>query len=201
MAKFLNNCTVVVNGNIEADTILHSHITCDGSITVKGRKGLLVGGEINVRKDINAKTIGSEMGTITKLRLGIDSIVMEEYQAALNGVNEIRESITKLNQASKLLNKQYESSQNPEIRAMLDKTNTSLQDYISRYEAANKGLKEISENIESMKGSHINAENLFPGVKIRIGSTYFNVKDQLKDVTIVKEDGEIRPLPLISKGR
>lgn len=200
ITKFLNNCTVVVNGNIEADAILHCHITCDGTITVKGKRGLLVGGDINVRKEINAKTIGSEMGTLTKLRLGIDSKIMEEYQAALTHVNEMRESITKLNQASKLLNKQYENSQSTEIKAMLDKTNVSLQDYIMRFEQANKSLKEISESIESLKGSKVNCELIYPGVKIRMGSTYYNVKDMLKDISIVKEDGEIRTVAL-TRGR
>lgn len=201
ITKFLNNCTVTANGDIEADAILHCHITCDGSITVKGKRGLLVGGEINVRKEINAKTIGSEMGTLTKLRLGIDSKIMDEYQNASSEVNEIRESITKLNQASKLLNKQYENSQSQEIKAMLDKTNVSLQDYITRYEMANKNLKDLGEMIESLKGSKINCETIYPGVKIRIGSTYYNVKDPLKDISIMKEDGEIRTSALIYKGR
>jgi len=83
---------------------------------------------------------------------------------------------------------------------MLDKTNVSLKDYIMRFEQANKALKDISESIESLKGSKVNCELIYPGVKIRMGSTYYNVKDMLKDISIVKEDGEIRTVALV-RGR
>lgn len=190
---FLNNCHLTVKGNIEADSIMHSHITCDGSITAQGRKGQVVGGEINVRKELTAKAIGSEMGTITKLRLGVDSQVMEDYRQAAEAIKDKQDNIKKLSQASRMLRKQLEASKgNPEIKAMLDKTLSSKDQYNKELKELQQNFIRINELIENLRDARVRAEVVYPGVKVRIGHSYYNVKEVLKGIQIQKDEGDIR---------
>ena len=52
ISKFINNAHITCHGNIEADAIMHSTIMCDGSIHVRGKKALIVGGDIKDRKSV-----------------------------------------------------------------------------------------------------------------------------------------------------
>lgn len=192
VSKFINNAKVFCRGTIEADAIMHSEIVCDASIHVRGKKALIVGGDISVRYDIEAKHIGSEMGTMTKLRLGVDSKVMDAYQEALEEVKNLKETITKLSQVSRLLSKQYDQTRNPEIKAHLDRTEISRTDYARQMSEASTRLKDVTELIETLKGSKVKADELYPGVKIRIGNSFYNVKEKMHRVTIKKDEGDIR---------
>lgn len=192
VSKFINNAKVYCHGTIEADAIMHSEIVCDTSVHVRGKKALIVGGDINVRYDIEAKVIGSEMGTMTKLRLGVDSKVMDAYQEALEEVKNLKETITKLSQVSRLLSKQYEQTRNPEIKAHLDRTEVSRTDYARQMAEASQKLKDVTELIETLKGSKVKGDEVYPGVKIRIGNSFYNVKEVMHRVTIKKDEGDIR---------
>jgi uncharacterized protein (DUF342 family) len=194
ISKFINNAKVFCGGDIESDAIMHSEIICDGGIKVKGKKALIVGGDIAVRYDIEAKVIGSEMGTMTKLRLGVDSKVMDLYQNQLEELKELKETITKLSQASRLLSKQYDQSRSPEIKAMLDKTETSRTDYTRQLSEASLRLKELTDLIETLKGSKVKVEEIYPGVKLRIGNVFYNVKSTMNKVVIKRDEGEIRAI-------
>ncbi len=192
VSKFINNANVFCSGNIECDAIMHSDIICDGSILLRGKKGLLVGGDISVRYDIEAKMIGSEMGTMTKLRLGVDSKVMDAYQASLEELKELKDTIVKLSQASRLLSKQFEQTRNPEIKAMLNKTEVSRTDYTRQMQESTIKLREVTELIETLKGSKVKSDEIYPGVKIRIGNTFYNVKAVTYRSIIRREDSDIR---------
>lgn len=192
VSKFINNANVFCSGNIECDAIMHSDIVCDGSIILRGKKGLLVGGDISVRYDIEAKTIGSEMGTMTKLRLGVDSKVMDAYQASLEELKELKDTIVKLSQASRLLSKQFEQTRNPEIKAMLNKTEVSRTDYTRQMQESSLKLKEVTELIETLKSSKVKSDEIYPGVKIRIGNSFYNVKSVTHRSIIKRDEADIR---------
>ena len=68
-AKFLNECTVYCEGNIEVeDLIANCTIVCEGKVEVgqKGGKGQIYGGKMLATKGVHAKIFGSvtEMSTI-----------------------------------------------------------------------------------------------------------------------------------------
>ncbi len=105
IGRFINNCHAKVKGNIEADAIMHSKIVCDGEIKVSGRKGLIVGGEIKAKDQISAKVIGSDMGTQTKIQLGVDSELIERYQFLTDKIRS-KGKYKKLDQALNMLNRQ-----------------------------------------------------------------------------------------------
>jgi len=192
MSRFINNCSANVKGNIEADAIMHSKIICDGEIKVSGKKGLLVGGEIKAKEQITAKVIGSDMGTQTKITLGVDSELIERYQFLADKIKELRESTKKLDQAINMINRQMKAAPgNAQLKGMLNKTKLSKIEYHNELTGFATELKELQERINTLQGSKVIASEVYPGTKITIGHSHYNVKNLLKDAEICKYEGEI----------
>lgn len=192
IGRFINNCTAKVKGNIEADAIMHSKIVCDGEIKVAGRKGLIVGGEIKAKDQITAKVIGSDMGTQTKLTLGVDSELIERYQFLTDKIKEQRDNIKKLDQALNMLNRQLQiDTENAQLKGMLNKTKLSKIEYHNELTGYATELKELQERINKLQGSKIIASEVYPGTKVTIGHSHYNVKNLIKDAEICKFEGEI----------
>lgn len=192
-ANYINSALVYAKGDIHADSIMHCDVTSDGSIISHGKKGMIVGGEIKVRKHIDAKTVGSEMGTITKLTLGVDSKISEEYQSLQTEIKEFKENITKLNQALNLINKQLEASPgNQEIINIMNKSKSTKDEYNEKLKTSMERFRELNELIESLMGAYVSAREFHPGVKIKIGNSHYVVKTKMENTTIKKSEGEIR---------
>lgn len=194
--NFLNNTRARVTGDILCDAVLHCHITCDGSIIAEGKRGMVVGGELNVRKEIKAKVVGSEMGTLTKIRLGVDAKIMDEFKELAEQIKETQEGITKLTQAQRMIRKQLENGTSAELSAMLEKTTATLNQSNSQLREKQEALKNLNALIDQLRDSRVVAQMIYPGVKIRIGNSYYNVKDSMQGVRIQKDEGEIRMMPL-----
>lgn len=192
IGRFINNCTAKVKGNIEADAIMHSKIVCDGEIKVSGRKGLIVGGEIKAKEQITAKVIGSDMGTQTKIQLGVDSELIERYQFLTEKIKEQRENIKKLDQALNMVTRQLNAApNNDKLKGMMNKTKLSKIEYHNELTGYATELKELQERINKLQGSKVIASEVYPGTKVTIGHSHYNVKNLIKDAVICKYEGEI----------
>ena len=186
---FMNNCKVYTGGNIESSSIMHSDIVCNGKLKALGKKGLLIGGSIQVRKEIEAKVIGSEMGTITYLKLGLDSKIMDEYNYLATELKEHKVGMKKLDQALIILKKQSEADKNnSEIKGIYEKTRISRNEYQTEFIEMTTKFKEVNETINQLMGSQVSSSEFFPGTKIKIGNSFYNVKSKL-DRAIIKKDG------------
>lgn len=192
MSRFINNCSAKVKGNIEADAVMHSSIVCDGTIVISGKKGLLIGGEIKAKELVQAKVIGSDMGTQTKIQLGVDSELIERYQFLTDKIKEQRENIKKLDQALNMITRQLSAAPNNEqLKVMLNKTKLSKIEYHNELTTFATELKELQERINKLQGSKVVASEVYPGTKITIGHSHYNVKNVIKDAEICKYEGEI----------
>ncbi len=192
VSKFINNSKVVCKGNIDADAIMHSEIMCTGDIMLKGKKSLLVGGEIVCRGNIVADVIGSEMGTTTSIKLGVDPTLLQEYHDVVEELNSINESIMKLTRASRMLRKQYERGKSIEIKEMIDRTEISRTDYTKKSQELSNRQKELSKLLELLNTSKIKAGTLYSGVRVKMGQSYYVAKTAMLDVVLMKESGEIK---------
>ncbi len=197
VSKYIINAKVIVKGNIEADTIMHSEVICDGKVILKGKKGSLVGGITNVKEAIDAKIVGSEMGTQTRIRLGIDQEMILEFQQISEEMKQVKESINKLNQATALLEKKLRAQpDDAKTAALLKNTRDNSERYRKNLKDLADRNESISEKFKTAREAKIDAGILYPGVKIQISSDYMNVKDTFKNVTIKRSQ---KGIDIISK--
>ena len=191
-SNFINSATVFSRGDIETGAIMNSIVKSDGKITVKGKKGLIVGGDITSKSDIEANVVGSEMGIITSIKLGVDIEVIDELKALTTEVKEKMEMHDKLDKSIKLL--KVKVSQNPEDERslfMLNKYGVSFTELDEQLNEKRMRLKMLNELVNNIRGAQLKARTIYPGTRVKIGSTSYYVKYEMTHTIITKDRGEI----------
>jgi uncharacterized protein (DUF342 family) len=102
--------------------------------------------------------------------------------------------VKKLDSVIEILKKRNKS---PEMDNMLNKTLKSKRKYISKIKTLEQNLKKINLLIENLKNCRVNANQIYPGVKFKMNSSYYNVRSVLNNVTLSVKNGEIRTSPYI----
>lgn len=102
-AKFIESANVKCKGMLKADAVLNSKVECREDIEVRGKKGLINGGSIRTYGNISATTIGSEMGSNTKIEVISDKDLIirvndlhernKEIEAELKKIEEVTNGI------------------------------------------------------------------------------------------------------------
>jgi uncharacterized protein (DUF342 family) len=171
---------------------MHSEIVCDDSISAQGRKGLILGGSCISRHHIIAKTIGTEIGTITKLQLGITNEIMTEFQELAEKVKDYKSNVNKLKKAVDILTKQKKVKPDDEkINEMYVSSQAALKDYSDKLKVAMADFKRVNELIEQLRDVYVKGETIHTGVRVKIGNSHYNVKSQVSMAKIIKDHGEI----------
>lgn len=191
-SNYFNNCKVISGGSIVTDSMMHCDVVADDSITAKGRKGLILGGSYISRHHIVAKTIGTDIGTITKLQLGITNEIMTEFQDLAAKIKDYKGNISKLKKAVDILTKQKKVKPDDEkIQEMYKSSKASLDNYNMNLKTAMVDFKHINELIEQLKDVYVKSETIHPGVRVKIGNSHYNVKTEVVRAKIIKDHGDI----------
>jgi uncharacterized protein (DUF342 family) len=190
--NYFNNCKIISGGSVTTDSMMHCDVVCDDTITAQGRKGLILGGSYVSRHHIVAKTIGTDIGTITKLQLGITNEIMTEFQDLAAKIKDFKANITKLKKAVDILTKQKKVKPDDEkINAMYDSSRESLKEYNDKLKTTMADFKNINELIEQLRDVYVKAHTIYPGVRVKIGNSHYNVKTEVAMAKIIKDHGEI----------
>ncbi len=132
---YIENTTLLVHGNVYADYLIGSNVTCFGNIELMGRKELIIGGEIKIYGNINAREIGNENERLTLIEvLGIETTdtkaineMEKERDASAANLKAFSEAIERFNSLRESRNEvlpeeQYEAARK-QISLLKDKIN------------------------------------------------------------------------------
>ena len=195
-AKYIEHATVVSEGNLTAkESIMYCQISADSKVVVEGGKGLLVGGLIRSGEEISAKTIGSRLGTVTELEVGVrpkTKLELQEIEAQIKNNNEsldkAEKAIVILSKIPNLPNDRKEMLQN------LIKTTYALKSQLAEAEIHHQELLDEVRNRKD-KGRIKIKEMIYPGVRVTMGRTTIMIQDEIKYAVLVYNEGEIQILP------
>lgn len=192
VSNFINTATVHCEGDLEAGAIMNSTVHCNGNVSAKGKKGTIVGGELITKGNVEAHVIGSEMGVITSIKMGVGAEVVDELKGLTKSVKEVMELHEKL-EKSLLLLKEKTSGGSPDVRTalMLKKYQENFAQVDSDLKLKRSRLKELNDMLNYSRDVHLKARTLYPGTRIKIGNTSYYVKHVLNQVKIFKDKGEI----------
>ncbi|MDD2482521.1 MAG: FapA family protein, partial [Lutispora sp.] len=194
IAKFIENSKVYAKGDIKTDAIMHSTVFCGKKLEVKGKKGLLVGGEIKVSEEIIAKTVGSPMATATEIEVGINPDVRKKYDDFKVEYDICSDNLIKLSQVVDLLTKLSKKAElTDDKRALLNKSIILKLQTQSKLEGLKKEIQELETYIEDISKGKVKVESIvYPGTKITIGSSSIFIRDQIQFVTFYRAFGEVK---------
>ncbi len=194
VSKFIENCTVEAGGDILADAIMHSNISSKSTIEVKGRKGLLVGGNVAARNEIRAKTIGSPMATLTHIEVGVDPDLRKNMDILHKKLEQERKSLEQVNYNINLIAKMAKNGYVPENKKVLFKRcaelKTQLEENIKQKEIK---LHEMKSQLNAISKGTVKVRGVVnPGTVITIGSSTMHIKDSIEFTTFYRTGGEIK---------
>lgn len=193
ISKYIENSTIKSMGNIEADCILHSNIIAKGSIKVNGKRGLIVGGQIRATEEIRSKILGSHMGTITVVEVGIDPDEKSRYERIKKEVEEIEKNLSNLKKTIELLGKLAKSNSLPEEKEeILVKSIKTYEFLKEKHVQLQNELQMLEYKMQNLSSGKVHvSDKVYPGTKITILNAVRHIYNEINHSTFSKKEGDI----------
>lgn len=190
-SKFVDSCKLVSGGSINTKSIIHSEVIANNTITVSGKKGIVVGGRCCAGKEVNATSIGSYFATRTEIIVGNTPAMIEKYRKLMDTFEQLKFKIDKAEKVIDVL-KSIEEELPEEKKDLLLKSFHTKIFLISEKSKTEKEIKELMPQLESKYGRVRASETIFPGVLIAIGSARMKVENEIPSASLVCRDNEIK---------
>ena len=194
-ARMIQDATGEVGGDIASDGIMHCNLKCGGRIELKGKKGVLVGGNISCKKEIEAFVFGSPLGTHTEINVGLDAGVYERYKMLINEIGELKKQYEDMAKDLKVMSKVENMStlptfkKNSYIKSLYDAQ--SIQEELKEKQEEALELKNELD-ISKYSGRVISHSVVHPGVNIQIGNAVAAIRDQLGICSFYNDEGRVK---------
>ncbi len=180
MARFLNDCTIQCEGNIEVtDLMSHCFVECEGALHLGelGGKGQIIGGNIQVLEKAQARIIGSVSEITTRIAVGPSN-------AFLSRVGRIKEEIKQLQHDLKIIGRppQSQSEQGlventPGFEPMTAKQHA----LVEKLKALEEEEMELQEKLDFSRNGLIRAEEVYRGAVLSVGTLRKTIEDLTMD--------------------
>jgi uncharacterized protein len=204
-AKYIRNASVDVGGSLTcSQAIMHSKVTVGKKVTVAGRKGVIVGGQVVAGYEINAASVGSAFATPTELVAGEAIGLREELQKLDHELKAATENLDKTKKGVQFLKDlQVKMGGNlpPEKKELLTKLTRALFKLV----ADTKTLAEKKQDLEKKDQQAAEERRrhakvtcmgvIHTGVKIIINKVSRHITEELKYCTLTELHGEVKVGP------
>ncbi len=199
ICKFIENAEVISGGYVETESILHSQVSAYSTIHVSGRKGFITGGLLRAGKVIEAQIVGSEMGTLTRIEVGIEPAVKSRFLELQKYLVEQRKTEDKLRPI--LVNYTEKHNAGVEFTEEQMEYIKKVADNFKQLKASitekRKEYEKLHEQIMMADGARVKVSNIiYPGVQIAIGDVSMTTKDSRRFCQFVKQGADVTVLNL-----
>ncbi len=203
--KYIRNATVDVGGSLTtAQAIMHSKVTVGNKVTVAGKKGVIVGGQVIAGREVNAASMGSNFATPTEVIVGEAVGLRDELQkmevelkAALENLDKTKKGI----QFLKDLSTKMGGTLPPDKKELLTKLTRAQ----FKLMADSKTMAEKKQDLEKKEAESSEERRrhakvmcmgiIHTGVKITINKASRQISEELKYCTLTESDGEVKVGP------
>lgn len=199
VAKFIENANVSSQGFIRTESILLSNVSAKGGIEVSGKKGFVTGGVVRSLTEISAKTIGSETGSTTRLEVGIDPVLRENYINLGKEIAELQSNMSKIYPVLVAFGKRVGQGEklSPDKMEQMRQLTKSYSSMETQLKEKKKEYEEMKELLTSDMDACIKVSGMiYPGATISISEATTTIKSLDQFCRYVKERGEVTRKPL-----
>ena len=192
--RFIENCNLLVKGDIHAEYIVGSIVKCGKNIKTMGNRARIIGGSLVAGQNIEARVIGSPVGIPTRLEIGTDPAVINRQQELMVQIKELEKSIKSLQPLITMLH-QLETAGllTAEKREILDNVGYSFDINTGLLEDGKRELEEITQSIKIRGfGRIICTDTIHSGTVVVIGDASLAVKEDMLFTAMYYDDGMIR---------
>ena len=198
-AKFIENTTIRTKGLVSVEGgIINCNIISGKSITAKGPhsgQGVIAGGNLVARDFIHSDVLGSDIEVPTRLQVGTDPILMEQFEKTKAEYEECNQKLQKLTQAIHILKTRKEklgSLPDDLLNKLLEAIKLEFKTKTEFIQLEKKYL-EMEHDINSITSGTVSADlNIYPGVNIKIKKATYRVDRPTKNTCFFIDNQEIR---------
>ena len=196
-STFIENAKIIAGRDaIITDSIMHSTVSAGKRIVVEGGRGVIAGGSLSAGEEILAKTIGTQMDTSTRLEVGVNPMLLDEYQKTKKALEKAEKTLDDALKAINLLKAMPQESLSQQKREMLLRLTKSQFPLANEVNQHKEKLAVIETAFEDMKLGKIRVSNvMYPGVKLIIGSVMKSIQSKVEHATFYEEEGDIKMGP------
>lgn len=194
ITKFIENAKVFSGGYIETGSIIGSDVSAAEDIIVAEQKGFISGGVIRAGGKVEAQNIGSPMGAITSIEVGIAPEKKEKYMLLQKEIASLNSNVTKITPILKSYSeviksgKQLDAKNLSYYKQLTQKLN---QDQDEMKELEQEFHKLHQEMVASKHAKVIVKKDIHSGVTITISDISHVLKEKRSYCSFEKKDGEI----------
>lgn len=194
ICQFIENAIVSSGGFIETDSILHSQVAAYSEIHANGKKGFITGGLIRAGALVEAQTIGSEMGSDTRIEVGTDPKKKERFQQLKGMITEKSEELDKVKTILATYTKKLQSGEqlSPEIMGYVQKLAYTFKAQKEEVEPLKEEYSALQNELMLANGAKIQIrKTIYSGVTIAVSDMEMRIKDEQNFCQYMKKNGEI----------
>ncbi len=190
-SKFINGAKVECGGEILTDAIMHSEVNCESIIKAEGKKGIIIGGNIYAKEEIQAKCIGSKMGTTTFVSVGLVPEMLKDFQDLQDEKAKIEVDIQKVDKVLELIKKQSQGEMSAENKVVYNRSENLKKEHQDNLFKIKLRIDQLSKEIKKSKSACVKAGDIYQGVRIKVDNSFFSVKERVLQAKFYKEKNEI----------
>ncbi|HET9869102.1 MAG TPA: FapA family protein [bacterium] len=203
--KYVRNAQVEVAGDLtSAQAIMHCKVTVGRKVTVAGKKGVIVGGQVIAGQEVMAASIGSNFATPTEIIVGEALGLRAEIQKIENDLKAAQENLDKTKKGLVFLKDQQTKlggnlpADKKELLTKLTRAQFKLMADVKNFAEKRQELEKKEQEGADERRRHAKVMCLgviHNGVKITINKASRQIAEELKYCTLTESDGEIRVGP------
>lgn len=191
--KFLEDCTIHAGGNVQAEYIINSRVSCEKDVILIGKRGAFIGGTCAVYHTMKVKAVGAMSHIPTEVILGVTPDLLEQIEKTRQEMNdmtkklmECRKNISYLSdkeRAGTLTESQVQKLKELKIQEPVNQM--IMRQLKTKMDGMKKQLKEVGK-------SRLIADTVHAGTSISIGDAKLNIQRQEDHCSYYLLDGEIK---------
>ncbi len=195
MSAFIENAKVVSGGYVETGSIIYSDVRASEDVIVMQKKGFIAGGIVCAGGKVEAMTIGSSMGAVTRLEVGMAPEKKERFGQLQKLIKNLSMRVDKLEPVVRTYNEYINSG-----KKLDEKNEGYLTQVLKELSASKKDLEECrleynslhQELLMSQHSKVVIKRDIYPSVTVVISDQSMTTKEKRSYCVFEKRDSEIK---------
>ena len=195
ICQFIENAKVYSGGYVETGSVIFSEVNATKDVIVNDHKGFIAGGVIRAGGKVESHIMGSSMGALTRVEVGMAPEKKEQYMILQRDISQKNQRINKLTPVIKT----YQSYAS-EGKALDEKNAAYMNKLMDELGSLKVDLQKEREAFNSLHQELLNSQHarvvvwrdIFPGVTIVISDISMTIKEKRSYCQFTKAQGEIQ---------
>lgn len=178
-ADFIEHCTVDAGQDVQANALMNSRVSAEGSVLLTGSRGRIIGGYTHGTKGIHAVSIGNMSEMKTVVHSGYETKTYEELMTLTEEEKEITEALNKLvDEMSSIIRKrQSGQGKNENLAARMFALNKEKNTLFERLDKVRSDLAFTRELVEKGRDSAIVVDgSIYRGVVVCVDNAKMTIE-------------------------